>query len=34
MTEHAPTSPKQDRYKASSYRTYSFKMPGRYDSSV
>ena len=26
-----PTFPKRDRYKASSYRCYNFKMPSRYD---
>ena len=31
MAEEAPTFRKHDRYKASSYRTYNFKMPARYD---
>ncbi len=29
--EEAPVFRKHDRYKASSYRSYNFKMPGRYD---
>jgi len=34
MAEQPPTFRKHDRYKASSYRTYNFKMPERYDSSI
>ena len=34
MAEEVPTFRKPDRYKASSYRAYNFRMPGRYDSSV
>ena len=33
MAEKAPTFRKHDRYKASSYRAYNFRMPTRYDSS-
>ena len=33
MAEEAPTFRKHDRYKASSYRTYNFRMPARYDTS-
>jgi ubiquinone/menaquinone biosynthesis C-methylase UbiE len=31
--ERSPAFRKHDRYKASSYRTYNFRMPARYDSS-
>ncbi len=34
MAEETPIFRKLDRYKASSYRAYNFRMPGRYDSSI